>query len=164
MKKLPFAVISMQLLYVFSIQAQNLAEGKRFELSGYLNLVSFGKNITLQSDIAAGINIFHFLNFSIGSNFGYRNHSMTMLDFISISIRKSMNRHEVRVGCVAGVYDLRLSGYQSIIPCFGGEFVYSYTILPNLSFRIKERIYDFFENRHSLISTMTLMGLCYSFD
>ena len=145
------------------LRAEGLAHGNRFEISEYLSMVSYGENIYLQADVAGGINFLNCLNFSIGSNLGYRNYSLTTLDYISVSVGHALKNNELRVGGIAGLYTLWFAGYKTSIPCVGGEIVYSYNIVPNLSIRIKERICSFNEKRNNLLSTNTFVGFCYSF-
>lgn len=149
--------------YNIALQADPIAKGNRFEVSGYLSMISYGENISLQTDISGGINFLNFLNFSIGVNLGYRNYSLTSLDYISVSAGKVIRNNEFRLGGNAGLYTLRLSGYRATIPCIGGEIIYSYNIVPNFSIRIKERICNFIEDHNNLISTSTYIGFCFSF-
>jgi hypothetical protein len=163
MTKVLYRIAGILFLCNIVVQADSLATGRRFEISGYLSMVSYGKNISLQSDITGGVNVLGFLNFSIGSSLGYRNYSLTTLDFLSVSVGKSIHNNEIRAGGIAGIYTLWFSGYQAAIPCVGGEIVYSFNIVPNFSIRIKERACCFIENQHNLFSTATFMGFCFAF-
>jgi hypothetical protein len=162
-KQILYGITMLLLFCSLPLQAECLAKGKRFEVSGYVSMASLGKNIYLQADITGGINLLRFLNFSIGSSLGYRNYSFTTLDFLSVSVGKSVNNSEFRVGGIAGLYTLRFSGYQSTMFSAGGEILYAYNVSPNLSIRMKERIYTINELQHNVLSTSTFAGLCYSF-
>lgn len=163
MKALLYTAIIFICFWNVALKAGDLAQGNRFEFSGYLSFISYGENIYLQADIIGGINLLNCLNFSIGSNLGYRNYSLTTLDYASFSIGRALKNNEFRAGVIAGLYTLWFAGYQTTIPCAGGEIVYSYNIVPNLSIRIKEKICNFFEYRNNLLSTSTFIGFCYAF-
>jgi len=162
--KLPLNItISLFVICTVTSHASGLAQGKRFETTGYFSMFSYGKNISLQTEISGGINFFDYMNISVTANAGYRNYSLETNDYLSASIGRSLGDHEVRLGLIGGIYTLWFSGYQATIPCLGGEALYSFTINPGLSVRIKERICNFSDNHHNLISTSTLVGLCFAF-
>jgi hypothetical protein len=163
MKLFPYLMAALIVVCNSTSEAAGIGEDKRFEISGYLNMFSYGKNIILQTDIVGGINILEHLNLSIGSNIGYRNYSLTTNDYLSVSFRKRIDKNEFRIGAIGGIYTLWFSGYETTIPCMGGELLYSYAVTPAFSFRVKERISAYFDNPSTLISTSTLIGFCFSF-
>lgn len=163
MKISPNYAIVMVMVFNTINQASGLAQGDRFEISGYLNMASYGENVSLQTDVSGGVNVFDYMNISATVNLGYRNYSLVTTDYLSVSLGKPIGAHEVRLGAIAGIYTLWFSGYQATVPCIGGEAFYSYTIKPGLSVRLKERVCNFSENHHNLFFTSTLVGLCFTF-
>jgi hypothetical protein len=162
--KLPLFATLFAILATMAIaQEANPGLAKRFELSGYFSMFTYGENVSLQSDLSLGINAFKYFNITATMDLGYRNYSLNTNDFLSISVGKAIKQFEFRIGVLGGIYTLWLPGYATTIPDVGGEVLCAYAISPAFSIRIKERIYDYYEDGNNLLSTSTLIGFCFSF-
>jgi hypothetical protein len=152
------------LLFPIILHASNLPQiQSRYEASGYFNMVSYGKNVSSQSDLGLGLRVFDFLNLEATVNVSYRNYSLASNDYLAVTFGKAIKNNEFRLGPIAGFYTLWLSRYYVAFPGIGAEAIYSYTLHPGISVRLKERVFEFTETRKHLFSTSTLIGFCYAF-
>src|SRR4051794_21649062 len=87
-------------------QFQDPAQTGRYEVSGYLNLASYGENVAMQSDLGIGLQVFRHVSLEVTSDINYRNYSLVTNEYLSAALGGRIGKHGLRAGAVAGIYTL----------------------------------------------------------
>lgn len=133
-----------------------------FEISGLLNFETYGSNVYLNNSIEFGMNPLNNMNLALSASYVYRNYDSKLKTILSADYCISVDKLEIRAGCLGGLSSLYIGSYSNKNPLCGFEAILGVRVTPNVSIRLQHRSIWYFED-HTVYGSELLVGVTYSF-
>jgi hypothetical protein len=129
-----------------------------FEVEGGASLQTLGGTVVVTAGEELSCNVLPWLQVGIGGRQRYRNHSVSLGQFVAVSYRFASGRIAVPLGPVGGFELLRVGGYREVHGAVGGGTGLFYSLTPRASLRLRYRLTRHFTERRMWDNTV-LIGL-----